>query len=105
MFFQIYGNMFLLYLAEKQKAMEIPEVKDARELPFVKEALAAIAEGGYPEALARISALLMRRGKPIPLSRMDLKGGVDCRVPGPAPGPGARPDETGQGRTGDHCAL
>ena len=73
MFFQIYGNMFLLYLAEKQKTMELPEAKDARELPFVKEALSAIAEGGYPEALARAGALLMKRGIPIPLSRMDLK--------------------------------
>ena len=73
MFFQMYGNMFLLYLAEKQKAMELPEVKDARELPFVKDALSAIAEGGYPEALARAGALLMKRGIPIPLSRMDLK--------------------------------
>jgi len=72
-FFQMYGNMFLLHLAEKAKAAEVPEVKDARELPFVKEALSAIAEGGYPEALARAGALLAQRGKPIPLSRMDLK--------------------------------
>jgi pimeloyl-ACP methyl ester carboxylesterase len=75
MFFLTYGNMFLLYLADKQKPgeREIEGVREPRELPYVKEALASIAEGGYPEALARVAALLATRDKPIPLSRMDLK--------------------------------
>jgi hypothetical protein len=50
-----------------------PTVQDPRELPFVREALASIDEGGYPEALARVGALLARRGQPIPLSRLELK--------------------------------
>jgi len=75
MFFQTYGNMFLLYLADKHKPeeREIEGVSEPRELPFVREALASIGEGGYPEALARVGALLARRGQPIPLSRMELK--------------------------------
>jgi hypothetical protein len=48
-------------------------VTDARELPFVQAALAAIGEGGYPEALARVGALLAQRGQPIPLARLELK--------------------------------
>ncbi len=75
MFFQIYGNMFLLYLAEKPETLpkRLPQMQDARQLPFVRELLSAISEGGYPEALARADALLMERGKPIPLSKIDLK--------------------------------
>ena len=53
---------------------------DARELPFVKEALASIAEGGYAEALARVAFLLARKGEPLPLSRLQLKAGTDRRV-------------------------
>jgi transcriptional regulator of heat shock response len=42
-------------------------------MPFVKEALAAVAEGGYPEALARIGYLLMRKDEPLPLARLQTK--------------------------------
>ncbi len=75
LFFEVYGNMFLLYIADKDeaKAQEHLHVQDPRELPFVQEALASMAEGGYPEALARVGALLARHGQPIPLSLMDLK--------------------------------
>lgn len=75
LFFQIYGNMFLFYLADKHDAKEqegLPAYVP-RELPFVKEALASIGEGGYPEALARVMALLARRGQQIPLSQPELK--------------------------------
>ena len=74
-FFQTYGNVFSLYLAEKQLAEDraAESVAEPRELPFVKEALAAIEEGGYAEALARVGALLARRGAPLPLSRLALK--------------------------------
>ncbi len=48
-------------------------IAEPRELPFVKEALASIEEGGYPEALARVGALLARRGAPLPLARLALK--------------------------------
>jgi pimeloyl-ACP methyl ester carboxylesterase len=69
-FFQIYGNAFSLYLADRQSsaARGAPAVADARELPFVQEALAAIDKGGYAEACARMAALLARHGEALPLS-------------------------------------
>jgi hypothetical protein len=36
----------------------------------VKDALASIASGSYPEALARVAFLLSRRGEPLPLSSL-----------------------------------
>src|SRR5207247_668660 len=60
-FFLTYGSLFSLYLADKREADErasgaaVP--MDPRELPFVKEALASLEQGGYAEALARIGAL------------------------------------------------
>jgi pimeloyl-ACP methyl ester carboxylesterase len=67
-FFQIYGNMFSFYLADKHEAEEREaEIKvDPRELPFVKDSLASISEGGYNEAFARVAFLLTRKGsKPL----------------------------------------
>jgi len=73
-FFQTYGNVFSLYLADKRKAEEQAEsVADPRELPVVKEALTSIEEGGYPEAVCRVASLLARRGDPLPLARFALK--------------------------------
>ena len=75
-FFSIYANMFSLYMGEKletdQRMGTMPT--DPRELPFVKEALTSIAEGGYTEACARVSFLLTRTGEPLPLSRLALRG-------------------------------
>jgi pimeloyl-ACP methyl ester carboxylesterase len=74
-FFQTYGNVFSLYVADKreaQLALAAPMV-EARELPFVQEALAAIDHGGYPEALARVACLLARKGEPLLLSRLQMK--------------------------------
>jgi pimeloyl-ACP methyl ester carboxylesterase len=75
LFFQTYGNLFALYVADRaeqqQREVEVPA--DPRELPFVQAALAAIGEGGYPEALVRAAELLARRGMPVPLARMELK--------------------------------
>jgi hypothetical protein len=75
LFFQTYGNLFALYVADRaeQREREVEVPADPRELPFVKAALAAIGEGGYPEALARVGELLQRRGMPVPLSRLELK--------------------------------
>lgn len=71
-FFTIYANWFSLYPAERRRASEsaAPSAMESRDLPFVKEALASIEEGGYTEALARAAALLSRRGEPLPLSRL-----------------------------------
>jgi hypothetical protein len=74
-FFQIYGNMFNFNLAERRAAEargEAPAL-EARELPVVRDALTAMEHGGYPEAIARLGALLARRGEPLPLERLQLK--------------------------------
>ena len=70
-FFHIYGNLFSLYIADRQ-ATQAPAapVADPRELPVVKEALASIGKGGYPEAFARVAYLVARRGD-VPLSRLE----------------------------------
>jgi pimeloyl-ACP methyl ester carboxylesterase len=73
-FFQTYGNVFSLYLADKHQAeAEAESVSDPRELPVVKEALASIEEGGYAEAITRVAALLAQHGEPLPLARFALK--------------------------------
>ncbi len=74
-FFQTYGNVFSLYLADKREAegQAAEGAAEPRDLPFVEEALAAIEEGGYAQALARVGALLARRGAPLPLARLALK--------------------------------
>ncbi|HCY61379.1 MAG TPA: poly(3-hydroxybutyrate) depolymerase [Oxalobacteraceae bacterium] len=77
-FFAVYANMFSLYLADKFEAEQrmAKIVADPRDLPFVKEALASIAEGGYAEAFARVSFLLSRQGEPLPLSRLKMEEGL-----------------------------
>jgi pimeloyl-ACP methyl ester carboxylesterase len=74
-FFQIYGNLFSLYLADKEESREREgsALVEPRGLPVVKEALAAMEEGGYPEAVARVAALLAHRGEPMPLERLHLR--------------------------------
>jgi pimeloyl-ACP methyl ester carboxylesterase len=73
-FFLTYGNLFSLYLADKPGEAKAGEAApDPRDLPFVKEALASVEEGGYAEALARMGALLDRSGETIPLGRLELR--------------------------------
>jgi hypothetical protein len=73
-FFQTYGNVFSLYIADKAEAEAAGEpIAEGRELPFVKEALASIAEGGYSEAVARVACLLARKGEPLMLSRLQMR--------------------------------
>ena len=74
-FFLAYGNLFSLQIADKRLAEAAggDGVVNPRELPFVQEALANIAEGGYPEALARVACLLARKGEPLLLSRLVTK--------------------------------
>jgi uncharacterized protein DUF3141 len=72
-FFHTYGNMFSMYLGDKHEAGErAPAVTDARELPYVRDALASIREGGYDEAFARVAYLLSRKGD-LPLSRLVMR--------------------------------
>jgi pimeloyl-ACP methyl ester carboxylesterase len=74
-FFQTYGNVFSLYIADKHQSEQkaLGYVAEPRELPFVREALASIGDGGYPEALARVACLLARKGEPLLLSRLQMK--------------------------------
>jgi len=72
-FFQIYGSMLALGASGDVKLGSQPEAQpDPRELPFVKEALAAIENGGYPEAVARIGALVGQFAERIPLVRLEM---------------------------------
>ncbi len=74
-FFQTYGNVFSLYVADRSEAARksVEPVAEGRELPFVQDALASIADGGYPEALARVACLLARKGEPLLLSWLHRK--------------------------------
>jgi pimeloyl-ACP methyl ester carboxylesterase len=72
LFFEVYGPLVLLGAAEEvRSAAGLPPV-DPRELAPVKEALAAIGTGGYPEAVALIGMLLGKGAGPIPLARLEL---------------------------------
>jgi len=55
------------------KREEATQLAEARELPFVQEALASIAEGGYAEALTRTAYLLQRKGQPMALATLELR--------------------------------
>jgi hypothetical protein len=70
LFFHVYGNLFSLYIADRQSAGSAPVPADARELPIVKAALASIGKGGKAEAFARV-AYLVRRPGDVPLSRLE----------------------------------
>jgi pimeloyl-ACP methyl ester carboxylesterase len=69
LFFHVYGNLFSLYIADRKPA-PAAQPAEPRELPIVKEALASIDKGGYPEAFARVGFLVTRRGD-VPLSRLE----------------------------------
>jgi len=74
-FFLIYGNLFAFYLSDREAESDSTSAAlgDPRALPFVADALASIEQGGYAEAVARVAALLARRGEPVPLSRVQLR--------------------------------
>jgi hypothetical protein len=71
LFYEIYGPMFGACIAGGEQARQPEKITHERELPFVKEALASIKEGGYPEAVARVFALLLEHGKPLPLRELE----------------------------------
>ena len=73
LFYQIYGNLFSFYLAETRAALAPQAQPEARELPIVQAALASMSKGGYPEALARLFALLDREDVPFPLERLHVR--------------------------------
>jgi hypothetical protein len=70
-FFHIYGSMMAIG-ARGEARPALPSVEaNLRELPHIKETLAAIEKGGYPEAVARMAALLGRFEGRIPLTRLE----------------------------------
>ena len=71
-FFQVYANLYAFYAGDRGDPETVPPAVDARELPFVKEVLASIDKGGYPEALARVGFLMAHRDEPLPLARVQL---------------------------------
>ena len=72
-FFALYGNMFSLYDSAPEPGTAPAQAADPRDLPFVREALESIDEGGYAEAVSRVGYLLVRKGEPLPLARLQLK--------------------------------
>jgi hypothetical protein len=74
-FFGVYANLYSMYFSDRhgERSSATPQASDARAQTFVQEALAAIAEGGYIEALARAAFLLARQGEPLPLGRLTLR--------------------------------
>jgi hypothetical protein len=71
-FFLTYGNLRAFYFDDAAASDAAAPAVAPRELSFVKKALAAIDQGGYPEALARVAFLLAHRDEPLPLSRLQL---------------------------------
>jgi pimeloyl-ACP methyl ester carboxylesterase len=71
-FFQIYGNLYASGLDESSATEADAGPVNRRELPFVREALASIDQGGYAEALARVAFLLSHTDGPLPLARVEL---------------------------------
>jgi pimeloyl-ACP methyl ester carboxylesterase len=73
-FFQTFGSMFALTMAEDQRAASAEaEARASASREVVARALASIDEGGYAAAAVRIGALLARHGEPLPLERLALR--------------------------------
>jgi len=72
LFFQIFGGLVAAGVVEDSEQVSAREIMDPRELPLVRDALAAIGKGGYPEAMALIGALIGRGAGHIPLARLKL---------------------------------
>ena len=76
-FFATFGLLFpALHPRAGDEAAPAAGAVTGRESPVVREALAAIEEGGYAEALARAACLLAKKGEPFPLARVELKAQI-----------------------------
>lgn len=72
-FFEKFGSMITLgFSGDVKPSIQVEAKVDPRELPYVKEALSAIDQGGYPEAVARVGALVGQYAGPIPLERLEM---------------------------------
>lgn len=73
-FFNVYANLFSLMTTGQPGTTPATSVaSEPQALPEVESALAAVGEGGYTEAIARLACLLGRNGEPLPLSRLELR--------------------------------
>ncbi|MCU0940835.1 MAG: DUF3141 domain-containing protein, partial [Burkholderiaceae bacterium] len=70
-FFQTYGTLFGLYLADSAAEHAAPNGDGGRA--YVQQALAAIEHGGFTAAVARTASLLAQRGVAIDLDKIALK--------------------------------
>jgi hypothetical protein len=74
LFFHVYGYLAAMGLGARDGAGEATAASaDPRQLPVVKEALAAIDRGGRAEAIARVCALLSEDDVQIPLALVELQ--------------------------------
>jgi pimeloyl-ACP methyl ester carboxylesterase len=71
-FFQVYGQLCAHGVGNRRTGTAETRPTDPREQPFIKDALARIADGGYPEAVARVAFLMAHEDVPLPLSRLQL---------------------------------
>jgi pimeloyl-ACP methyl ester carboxylesterase len=62
-FFEVYGNMMSLQMADEQAAMRSKRKFDPRSIPAVREVLDTLEEGSAVEGLARIAMLISKAGR------------------------------------------
>jgi pimeloyl-ACP methyl ester carboxylesterase len=74
-FFQTYGGIFGMLLADKalRESERGHAAAEAAQTELVQGLLARITDGGYPAAVARAAALLARQGRPIRLELIEKK--------------------------------
>src|SRR4030095_28570 len=61
-FFEVYGNMMSLQMADEREAMRSKGKFDPRSIPAVREVLDTLEEGSAIEGLARIAMLISKAG-------------------------------------------
>ncbi|HEY5310014.1 MAG TPA: DUF3141 domain-containing protein, partial [Casimicrobiaceae bacterium] len=61
-FFEVYGNLLSLHMADEREEMRRSRKFDPRSLPAVREVLDTIDEGSAVEGLARIAMLITKAG-------------------------------------------
>ena len=61
-FYQIYGNMLSLQMADQRAAMRRGARFDPRAVPAVRQVLDEIDQGGLPEAVVRAGMLIIKAG-------------------------------------------
>jgi len=61
-FFEVYGNMLSLQMADQRDAIRRRTRFDARALPAVRQVLDEMDQGGLPEAIIRTAMLVVKAG-------------------------------------------